>query len=318
MRARTFCAPYSPHPSPPGCPDSGPWGSRMTAPDEDYGRRERFLLHHAHQYLPPPSPAHALGDRYIPPPAPGERYIPPPAPGERYLPPPAPAPADRYADRYRQAPAAATPGGPGDPYMRRDLGYHHHYRLPYHGHQYHPHYLLHAHARAPHRPAAAYHHAHHGPAPSPSRAHRRCCPSPSHYPGPPAPTTPTSCPRAPPPPPQAAAASSPVEYVGASGGRHVSTPPPAAQLPRCSSMSSCEAGGGAGGGCDPGSTVSLCCGSGRRFGEPPPAPSLPALSAPHHAAAAVIWKQKYPLRPLRNGWGYEGGKGESLPWGDTS
>jgi hypothetical protein len=86
-----------------------------------------------------------------------------------------------------------------------------------------------------------------------------------------------------------------IEYVGASGGRHVSTPtpPPAAILPRCGSLNSCELGienplcGSAEGasalqqpphrrGCsgvletlDPqGSTVSLCCGTGRRLGTP--------------------------------------------------
>lgn len=42
----------------------------------------------------------------------------------------------RYVDRY-MPPAAHTPtdryvpaSDPGDPYMRRDLGFHHHYRLP--------------------------------------------------------------------------------------------------------------------------------------------------------------------------------------------
>lgn len=212
----------------------------MTAPDEDYGRRERLLLHHPHQYPPPgPTPPPGAGERYIPaptPPPPGDRYI--PASGERYLPssneryhqssstsdrflatsspadrylspadrflstgssvtsdrylpPPAPAPSDRFlppstpapGERYLPAPPSATPGGPGDPYMRRDLGYHHHYRLPhpsYHPHhQYHPHYH---HQRAlppaPHHRSLNYH-SH--MVPSPNRSHNRCCPSPSHY-----------------------------------------------------------------------------------------------------------------------------------------
>lgn len=242
----------------------------MTAPDEDYGRRERLLLHHPHQYPPPgpppppgageryipspspaqghsgngageryiPAPTPPPGDRYIPPPAPapgdrylpsneryhqssstsdryletssaGDRYLPPaPAPGDRYiptpssvtsdryLPPPAPAPGERYLppsapvpdERYLPPPSPATPGGPGDPYMRRDLGYHHHYRLPhpsYHPHhphhpshhQYHPHYH---HQRAlppaPHHRSLNYHpHTPHHVVPSPNRGHIRCC-----------------------------------------------------------------------------------------------------------------------------------------------
>lgn len=189
----------------------------MTAPDEDYGRRERLLLHHPHQYPPPgPPPPPAAGERYIPAPTPpsGDRYIPPAAPalGERYLPSsdrylatasPAerylpsgdrflPAPVERYlppsvpapGERYMPPPPSAAPGGPGDPYMRRDLGYHHHYRLPhpsYHPHhQYHPHYH---HQRAlpsaPHHRSPLNYHPH--VVPSPSRGHIRCCPSPSHY-----------------------------------------------------------------------------------------------------------------------------------------
>ncbi|XP_014476203.1 PREDICTED: uncharacterized protein LOC106745265 [Dinoponera quadriceps] len=67
---------------------------------------------------------------YVPPTAhtPVERYIPQPPPEVLY--------PDRYVDRY-VPPAVHTPtdryvpaNDPGDPYMRRDLGFHHHYRLP--------------------------------------------------------------------------------------------------------------------------------------------------------------------------------------------
>ncbi|XP_028048606.1 inactive rhomboid protein 1 isoform X4 [Monomorium pharaonis] len=67
---------------------------------------------------------------YVPPTAhtPVERYVPQPPPEVLY--------PDRYVDRY-VPPAAHTPtdryvpaSDPGDPYMRRDLGFHHHYRLP--------------------------------------------------------------------------------------------------------------------------------------------------------------------------------------------
>ncbi|XP_068084385.1 uncharacterized protein [Anabrus simplex] len=313
----------------------------MTAADEDYGRRERLLLHHhpptsaspaqphADRYIPPPAPApgERYCDRYLPSPSPGERYLSPP--GDRYIPPP--APADRYLPPASAG--AAAPGGPGDPYMRRDLGYHHHYRLPApsfhpHHHQYYHHQRTLPQAPQHHRPLSYHPH-------TPSRGHIRCCPSPSHYEQPylvPAAgspggssssgssnAAPTSTPsvvtsrdygtspspllphrgRTPPcnvsqrllPPQQPSspsAAGAPqqnpiVEYVGASGGRHVSTPTPppatAVALPRCSSMSSCDVGvenplcehhprRGCSGVLDPleqGSTVSLCCGAGRRF-----------------------------------------------------
>ncbi|XP_011699179.1 PREDICTED: inactive rhomboid protein 1 [Wasmannia auropunctata] len=67
---------------------------------------------------------------YVPPTAhtPVERYVPQPPPEVLY--------PDRYVDRY-VPPGAHTPtdryvptSDPGDPYMRRDLGFHHHYRLP--------------------------------------------------------------------------------------------------------------------------------------------------------------------------------------------
>ncbi|KAI4496398.1 hypothetical protein M0804_000208 [Polistes exclamans] len=67
---------------------------------------------------------------YVPPTAhtPVERYVPQPPPEVLY--------PDRYVDRY-VPPVAHTPtdryvptNDPGDPYMRRDLGFHHHYRLP--------------------------------------------------------------------------------------------------------------------------------------------------------------------------------------------
>lgn len=161
---------------------------------ERYSREnsERF---ESSRYLPPPAPAPS--DRYHPP----ERYIPPPAPSndrfsetvrERFSETPS---RERYQDRYIPPPAPerfipnsferfhSSTVNPGDPYMRRDLGYHHHYRLPhpnYHVHHqsnyYHPHYQR----TLPHRTLVSYH-PHHSVLPSPTRAHLRCCPSPSHY-----------------------------------------------------------------------------------------------------------------------------------------
>ncbi|XP_012227018.1 inactive rhomboid protein 1 isoform X2 [Linepithema humile] len=67
-------------------------------------------------YVPPT--AHTPVERYVPQPPPEvlypERYV------DRYVPPAAHTPTDRYV------PASDS----GDPYMRRDLGFHHHYRLP--------------------------------------------------------------------------------------------------------------------------------------------------------------------------------------------
>ncbi|XP_063971913.1 inactive rhomboid protein 1 isoform X3 [Diachasmimorpha longicaudata] len=83
------------------------------------------------------SGGNASGVSYVPPHAhtPVERYVPQPPPEILY--------PDRYVDRYipsavhtptdRYVPAA----DPGDPYMRRDLGFHHHYRLPPPGYPYH-------------------------------------------------------------------------------------------------------------------------------------------------------------------------------------
>ncbi|XP_043485028.1 inactive rhomboid protein 1 isoform X3 [Leptopilina heterotoma] len=74
---------------------------------------------------------------YVPPTAhtPVERYVPQPPPEVLY--------PDRYVDRY-VPPSVHTPADryvpvtdPGDPYMRRDLGFHHHYRLPPPGYVYH-------------------------------------------------------------------------------------------------------------------------------------------------------------------------------------
>lgn len=147
------------------------------------------------RYLPPPAPAPS--ERYHPP----ERYIPPPAPSndrfnetirERYLETPS---KDRYQDRYIPPPAPerfvtatydrfhSTTINPGDPYMRRDLGYHHHYRLPhpnYHVHQQSAYYHSHYQRTLPNRSLGTYH-PHHSILPSPSRAQLRCCPSSSHY-----------------------------------------------------------------------------------------------------------------------------------------
>ncbi|XP_034942299.1 inactive rhomboid protein 1 isoform X2 [Chelonus insularis] len=74
-------------------------------------------------YVPPN--AHTPVERYVPQPPPEvlypERYV------DRYVPPPAHTPTDRYV------PTAES----SDPYMRRDLGFHHHYRLPPPGYPYH-------------------------------------------------------------------------------------------------------------------------------------------------------------------------------------
>lgn len=68
--------------------------------------------------------AHTPVERYVPQPPPEILY---PGYVDLYIPPSAHTPTDRYV------PAA----DPGDPYMRRDLGFHHHYRLPPPGYPYH-------------------------------------------------------------------------------------------------------------------------------------------------------------------------------------
>lgn len=76
------------------------------------------------RYVPQPPPEVLYPDRYV----------------DRYVPPGAHTPADRYVP--------AT--DPGDPYMRRDLGFHHHYRLPPPGYPYHQtHFRLRGFAYAP-------------------------------------------------------------------------------------------------------------------------------------------------------------------------
>ncbi|XP_031837323.1 rhomboid-5 isoform X2 [Nomia melanderi] len=85
--------------------------STVTSTDRSYGGSTA-----AGSYVPPT--AHTPVERYVPQPPPEvlypDRYV------ERYVPPSAHTPTDRYV------PA----NDPGDPYMRRDLGFHHHYRLP--------------------------------------------------------------------------------------------------------------------------------------------------------------------------------------------
>ncbi|XP_074105720.1 rhomboid-5 isoform X2 [Cotesia typhae] len=72
---------------------------------------------------------------YVPPNAhtPVERYVPQPPPEvlfpERYV--------DRYVSSTAHTPTYVPTTDPGDPYMRRDLGFHHHYRLPPPGYPYH-------------------------------------------------------------------------------------------------------------------------------------------------------------------------------------
>ncbi|XP_048509287.1 inactive rhomboid protein 1 isoform X2 [Athalia rosae] len=68
--------------------------------------------------------AHTPVERYVPQPPPEILY---PGYADLYIPPSAHTPTDRYV------PAV----DPGDPYMRRDLGFHHHYRLPPPGYPYH-------------------------------------------------------------------------------------------------------------------------------------------------------------------------------------
>lgn len=260
------------------------------------------------RYLPPPAPAPA--DRYHPA-SPGS--------SDRYNPPPAPAPAtyqdrfdrfqDRYQDRYYQdryaspqspsysersymcgtldrydryiqsPPATVTPGGPGDPYMRRDLGYHHHYRLPPPPGFYHPVYQR----TLPSAPMR-HHMVHH-------RGHVRCCPSlypqgnvregssgggsARDYVTSPVLPRGRTCSRVS-SSSSSASAGTPVEYVGSSGGRYVSTTPP---LPRCSSVSDVKSDSCAvtRRSCD---SMTLCCSSRRALPQTTTQP--PQLLTPHH------------------------------------
>ena len=95
----------------------GGGGGNASVPDRSYGSNS------SGSYVPPN--AHTPVERYVPQPPPEvlypDRYV------DRYVPPAAHTPTDRYV------PAA----DPGDPYMRRDLGFHHHYRLPPPGYPYH-------------------------------------------------------------------------------------------------------------------------------------------------------------------------------------
>ncbi|XP_044006424.1 inactive rhomboid protein 1 isoform X3 [Aphidius gifuensis] len=76
------------------------------------------LISTSNTYVPPN--AHTPVERYVPQPSPdvyySDRY------NDRYLPPVAHTPTDRYVP--------STTGDSNDPYIRRDLGFHHHYRLP--------------------------------------------------------------------------------------------------------------------------------------------------------------------------------------------
>ena len=82
-----------------------------TATDRTYGSTSA-----TGSYVPPT--AHTPVERYVPQPPPEvlypDRYV------DRYVPPSAHTPTDRYVPT----------NDPADPYMRRDLGFHHHYRLP--------------------------------------------------------------------------------------------------------------------------------------------------------------------------------------------
>ncbi|KZC05608.1 PREDICTED: serine-rich adhesin for platelets-like [Dufourea novaeangliae] len=83
----------------------------VTSTDRTYGSSSA-----TGSYVPPT--AHTPVERYVPQPPPEvlypDRYV------DRYVPPSAHTPTDRYVPT----------NDPGDPYMRRDLGFHHHYRLP--------------------------------------------------------------------------------------------------------------------------------------------------------------------------------------------
>ncbi|XP_046659942.1 inactive rhomboid protein 1 isoform X3 [Homalodisca vitripennis] len=275
------------------------------------------------RYLPPPAPAPsdryhpaspATSDRYNPPPA--------PAPNERYVPPLSPSRYDRYTDRYQDRyyqdrfspqspssyhsersylcgnldryinserflqspPTSVTPGGPGDPYMRRDLGYHHHYRLPPPPGFYHPVYQR----TLPSAPMR-HHVVHH-------RGHVRCCPSlyPQDYvregnggggsardyvTSPVLPRGRTCSNRLTGNGSATSTGTTPVEYVGSSGGRYVSTTPP---LPRCSSVSDVKNGE-----CvntrRPCDSMTLCCTTRR----PLPQQCNTQLLTPHHNS---VWR----------------------------
>lgn len=73
---------------------------------------------------------HSNSDRYA---SSNERYLPPTAhtPVERYVPHPQESYYHQSYQSYERYPKwNAQNNSSGDPYMRRDLGYHHHYRLP--------------------------------------------------------------------------------------------------------------------------------------------------------------------------------------------
>ncbi|XP_024940887.1 inactive rhomboid protein 1 isoform X3 [Cephus cinctus] len=95
----------------------------LPKPKDRFSSAGRIVSTSSASYVPPT--AHTPVERYVPQPPPEilypERYV------DRYVPPAAHTPTDRYV------PAA----DPGDPYMRRDLGFHHHYRLPPPGYPYH-------------------------------------------------------------------------------------------------------------------------------------------------------------------------------------
>lgn len=257
-----YLPPPAPAPSDRYLPTSPASSDRYNPPPPAPAPNER--------YVPPLSPASSYPDRYAQsdrypadryiteryvPDRYQDRYISPQSPGSSYHP-------DRYVctsniDRYVQAdrfgtPATTTPGGPGDPYMRRDLGYHHHYRLPPPPGFYHPVYQR----ALPQAPLRSHHILH--------RGHVRCCPTlyGSDYPqvnvregqsgggsardyvtSPVLPRGRTSNGSRTGVSNSGSTSSSSsgsilsqsgVEYVGSSGGRYVSTTPP---LPRCASVS---------------------------------------------------------------------------------
>ncbi|KAL1452940.1 hypothetical protein WDU94_007122 [Cyamophila willieti] len=268
---------------------------RMNGCEDEYIRRDRLLLHHSYvnvpntqfTYTPGPGPApqnpHNLPryttDRYIapPPPAPSnsfsalnnrytdryftDRYLPNEnrylyERYEKYL------PTDRYTpipnnDRYSSLDrhVHTSHHNATDPYLRRDLGYHHHFRLPPPSNystfrRHHNNYATYQPSRTVRCCAGAYNTS--SPISSTRRSSSASIRSVNSTSNSLSQTMATSL-----------VLQSPnnnsnvVEYVGSSGGRFVSTTPP---LPRCNTGSDTAQDLDPGpGGIPGGNTLSLCC-----------------------------------------------------------
>lgn len=108
-------------------PDKYPGNDRYNqyhAPEPRY--QDRYTCYATSDRYPQTPQYHHQTDRY----GTGERYLPPTAhtPVERYV----PQPQEPYYQTYQtyERYPKWNQNNSGDPYMRRDLGYHHHYRLP--------------------------------------------------------------------------------------------------------------------------------------------------------------------------------------------